>query len=71
MYLNCRICQRVTDHKKDESQASTHVFPNAGVVQLGVFYICPHCNTGVAGNSTMIQSNGKIESKFEQGLNTR
>ena len=71
MYLECRICQRVTDHRIDTSQSKTFNFGTGGFVQTTVFYICPHCNTGVSGTNTTTNFAGKIESKFEKGLHTK
>ena len=66
MYLECRICERVTDHKLDESQSRTYHFTGAGV-DCGVFYICPGCQTGVSGtNLTSNIAPGNFQSSFEK-----
>jgi hypothetical protein len=67
MYLECKICKRVTEHKRIDKQSSTHVF-SAGMVSSNVFYICPHCNTGVAGTEITTSIGSNIQSTFETRL---
>jgi len=68
MYLECKICKRVTEHKRIDKQSTTCVF-GAGMVSSNVFYICPHCNTGVAGTEVTTKINGNFHSTFETRLN--
>jgi hypothetical protein len=63
MYLECRICKRVTQHKEVDDQSKTFVF-GAGVVKTSTFYICPHCNTGISGDHVTVNISGRIESNF-------
>ena len=67
MYLECRICKRVTEHKKIDNQSTTRVF-GSGMVSSNVFYICPHCNTGVAGTEITTTIGSNITSTFESRL---
>lgn len=68
MYLECKICNRVTEHKKEDKQSTTHNF-DSSIVSSNVFYICPHCNTGVAGTEIQTNIGGNIKSTFETRLN--
>jgi len=69
MYLRCRICNRVTDHSKHDKQSNSYNI-NGSIVNTNVFYICPHCNTGVAGTEVNIKSNinNSIISSFESNF---
>ena len=64
MYLECRICGRVTQHKKVDTQARSYRIGD-NVVSMGVFYICPHCNTGVSGTEITSNITSNIKSSFE------
>jgi len=66
-YKECRICNRVTEHKKIESESKTFQFAQ-GVVTTNIFYICPHCNTGISGDQVNAKVGGNIISTFDKKL---
>jgi len=67
MYLECRICRRVTEHREVDTQSKTFVL-GGGVVKTNMFYICPHCNTGVSGDHITSNIGGSIKSTFTKRL---
>lgn len=49
MYYECRICQRVTDHRERKGSTGGQTFATSLGLSEPVYLICPHCNTGVSG----------------------
>lgn len=67
MYKECKICNRVTEHKRVDSESRSQRI-GLGIVTTSVFYICPHCNTGISGTEVISQFGGKITSSFQKTL---